>query len=101
MQTINVSPYDKFDYIHPEETVRIEHLTTRSQYEIFVKDLDTTPSTGGRVGVVIPLDLLNDVNVDGGFLWLSLSHETGGNIAKLVDALSNSQNREPDSKKNT
>jgi hypothetical protein len=63
MQTLHVVPFSSGDYIHPDETVRVTHDTTRQSMDVFIKDLDAEGTKEGRTALIIPLNLLEDLIV--------------------------------------
>ena len=82
MQTVKVSPFGAQDYVHSEETLQVEHLATKASYELFVKDMDTPQSSEGRVAIVIPVDLLDDISIDDTYISVVVS----GKHSKTIEA---------------
>ena len=87
MQTILVLPFDKADYVHNEEVVQIRHLSSKAEYEVLVKDLDSMDATDGRVGILIPLDSLDDLVLEGGYLSIVISGKERKEIGNQLDTL--------------
>tara|TARA_B100000745_G_scaffold275511_1_gene205012 strand:+ start:207 stop:500 length:294 start_codon:yes stop_codon:yes gene_type:complete len=76
MQTVRVLPFDQSDFVHSDETVELDHISTRTKYTILVKDLNSKEKDSGTTGIMIPLDNIQDIDVSNGYLSIILSSDS-------------------------
>ncbi|MBI21860.1 MAG: hypothetical protein CL780_06410 [Chloroflexi bacterium] len=88
MQKIRVLSFDQSDFVHSDETVELDHISSRTKYTLLVKDLNNNSNGPGTTGIMIPLDNLQDIDIGNGYLSLILSNDSESQQSSVILNLS-------------
>jgi len=82
-----VLPFDQSDFVHSDETVELDHTSTRTKYTLLIKDLNSNENGSGTTGIMIPLDKLQDIDISSGYLSIILSNNSNAEKSPRISNL--------------